>query len=240
MKSTALFRSVTGDANRFDSIVRVLAKYGLADWIRDWNLEFVKERFKLEDGRAIADMPQVERVRLAFTARLGLTLLLSFVALPVLAQKVNVDLDRDYAFGDIDSYLWTELDQGELSGSAHDRITATVEMELDAAGLSKAEPGDVPDVLVTYLTNTTELPVDADDRICSGVKDICKGKSQIAFPEGGFQKRVFRLQDHGVIRIWHGRILGQGAFLPPQLQCIEAYIIRSDQSRQFSDPVQKH
>jgi len=163
MKSTALFRSVTRNANRFDAIVRVLAKCGLADWIRDGNPEFVKERFNLEDGRSIADMPPVERVRLAFTARLGLTLLLSFVALPVLAQKVKVDLDRDYAFGDIDTYAWTELDRGELSGSAHDRITATVEKELDAAGLSKAEPGDVPDVLVTYLANTTELPVDADD-----------------------------------------------------------------------------
>ena len=47
MKSTALFRSVTRNANRFDAIVRVLARY----WIRDWNPEFVKECFKLEDGR---------------------------------------------------------------------------------------------------------------------------------------------------------------------------------------------
>lgn len=101
--------------------------------------------------------------RFAFTARLGLTLLLSFVALPVFAQKVEVNLDRDYAFGDIDTYAWTELDQGERLGSVHDRITTAVEKELNDAGLSKAEPGEVPDVLVTYIANTTELPGDSDD-----------------------------------------------------------------------------
>ena len=60
------------NAKRLDSIVRALAKYGLADWIRDWKPDLVKERFKSPEGKAIAEIPREECFRLAFT-ELGTT-----------------------------------------------------------------------------------------------------------------------------------------------------------------------
>ena len=66
MKSTAILPNMTRNAKRLDTIVRVLGKYGLADWIRDWNADFVKERFKSAEGKAISEIPHEERLRLAF------------------------------------------------------------------------------------------------------------------------------------------------------------------------------
>ena len=50
MKNPLRIPHLTKNAKRLDEIVRVLAKYGLADFIRDWNAEFVRERFKSREG----------------------------------------------------------------------------------------------------------------------------------------------------------------------------------------------
>jgi ubiquinone biosynthesis protein len=60
------------NAKRFETIVRTFAKYGLADWIRDWNPDFVKDYFKGVDGKPIAELSRQERIRLALT-ELGTT-----------------------------------------------------------------------------------------------------------------------------------------------------------------------
>lgn len=57
---------------RFDEIVRTLAKYGLADWVHEWNPEFVKGLFRTPDGQKISEMSPGVRLRLAFT-ELGTT-----------------------------------------------------------------------------------------------------------------------------------------------------------------------
>ena len=44
------------NAKRFETIIRTLARYGLADWVRDWNPDFVKDYFKGVDGRPIASV----------------------------------------------------------------------------------------------------------------------------------------------------------------------------------------
>ena len=48
--STLLLPNMTRNAKRFETIVRTLARYGLADWVRDWNPGFVKDY----SGRCIA------------------------------------------------------------------------------------------------------------------------------------------------------------------------------------------
>lgn len=48
---------------RFEEILRTLMKYGFADWVQDWNPDFVKGWFKARDGASITDMPAEIRLR---------------------------------------------------------------------------------------------------------------------------------------------------------------------------------
>ena len=68
----SVFPQLVRNRKRFDEIVRTLAKYGLADWVREWNPEFVKGQFRTPDGQKIAEMPPGVRLRLAFS-ELGTT-----------------------------------------------------------------------------------------------------------------------------------------------------------------------
>ena len=61
-----------GNVRRVDEIVRVLAKYGLADWVGDRTPGFIRRRFVTSDGVAVSDFPVEVRIRLALT-ELGTT-----------------------------------------------------------------------------------------------------------------------------------------------------------------------
>ena len=50
----------------------MLAKYGLADWVKGWNYSWIQDRIQSFDGQHIPDLKIEERVRLAFT-ELGTT-----------------------------------------------------------------------------------------------------------------------------------------------------------------------
>ena len=58
-----LYRNV----RRWTEIVSVLSKYGLADWLSRFNLDFVKDALRAPDGEALARLTQSARIRLAFT-----------------------------------------------------------------------------------------------------------------------------------------------------------------------------
>ncbi len=60
------------DPKRFEEIVRILAKYGLVDWLGKDLPEFIERRFTTQDGRPIRDLPSQVRIREAFT-ELGTT-----------------------------------------------------------------------------------------------------------------------------------------------------------------------
>lgn len=85
---------MTRNTKRLEAIVRVLARYGLADWIRDWSPEFIKKHFKSEDGKAIVDLPQAERIRLAFT-ELGTTFIKLGQVLSTRADLVGPELAKE-------------------------------------------------------------------------------------------------------------------------------------------------
>ena len=55
------------NVKRWTEIISVLSKYGLADWISRFNLEFVKDALKARDGEAIARHSREARIRLALT-----------------------------------------------------------------------------------------------------------------------------------------------------------------------------
>ncbi len=58
-----LYRNV----RRWTEIVGVLSKYGLADWMSRFNIDFIKDRLKAPDGEALARLTQAARIRLALT-----------------------------------------------------------------------------------------------------------------------------------------------------------------------------
>jgi ubiquinone biosynthesis protein len=59
-----VFPQLVRNRKRFDEIIRTLAKYGLADWVREWDPEFVKDRFRASEGRKISEMtPGVRLLR---------------------------------------------------------------------------------------------------------------------------------------------------------------------------------
>ena len=60
------------DRKRFEAIVRILAVYGLADWLGKELPSFVEKRLTTRDGRSISDMTTAQRIREAFT-ELGTT-----------------------------------------------------------------------------------------------------------------------------------------------------------------------
>jgi len=71
MKLTALTR-LERNVHRGGEIIGVLAKYGLAGWVKGLNFSWIQDRIKSIDGQHIPDLKVEERVRLAFT-ELGTT-----------------------------------------------------------------------------------------------------------------------------------------------------------------------
>ena len=57
---------------RFQEIIETLAKYGLADWLQNANIESINDYFKTSSGKDIRKFSKAERLRLALT-ELGTT-----------------------------------------------------------------------------------------------------------------------------------------------------------------------
>jgi ubiquinone biosynthesis protein len=64
MKIAALTR-LERNAHRAGEIISVLAKYGLADWFKDWDVAWIQERLQSSGGQHIPDLSVEERARLA-------------------------------------------------------------------------------------------------------------------------------------------------------------------------------
>ena len=58
---------VVRNARRWTEIVRILSRYGLADWISRLNVDFIKDHLKDVDGQALARQSAKRRIRLALT-----------------------------------------------------------------------------------------------------------------------------------------------------------------------------
>ena len=71
MKLSELKR-LESNVHRVQEIIGVLAKYGLADWVKGLNYQWIQDRIQSFDGQHIPDLKIEERVRLAFT-ELGTT-----------------------------------------------------------------------------------------------------------------------------------------------------------------------
>ena len=58
---------VVRNARRWTEIVRILSRYGLADWISRLNVDFIKDHLKDVEGQALARQSAEQRIRLALT-----------------------------------------------------------------------------------------------------------------------------------------------------------------------------
>ena len=93
MKFNALAR-IERNARRAGEILGVLAKYGLADWVKGWNYAWIQERIQSYDGQRIPDLKFEERVRLAFTD-LGTTFIKLGQVLSTRPDLVGTELARE-------------------------------------------------------------------------------------------------------------------------------------------------
>jgi ubiquinone biosynthesis protein len=95
MKFTALTR-LENNAQRVGEIVGVLAKYGLADWVKGWNYAWIQDRIQSFDGQHIPDLKIEERVRLALT-ELGTTFIKLGQVLSTRPDVVGVEMATELA-----------------------------------------------------------------------------------------------------------------------------------------------
>ena len=59
--------SLERNAVRLGTIIAVLAKYGLADWLSNVDYKWLRSKFKSFDGQRLTDLKTEERIRLALT-----------------------------------------------------------------------------------------------------------------------------------------------------------------------------
>jgi ubiquinone biosynthesis protein len=116
VKFNALAR-IERNARRAGEILGVLAKYGLADWVKDWNYSWIQERIQSCDGQSIPDLKLEERVRLAFT-ELGTTFIKLGQVLSTRPDLVGPDLARELA------HL-----QADVPADPPETVRATIEAE---------------------------------------------------------------------------------------------------------------
>ena len=95
MKFTALTR-LENNAQRVGEIIGVLAKYGLADWVKGWNYSWIQDRIRSFDGQHIPDLKVEERVRLALT-ELGTTFIKLGQVLSTRPDVVGVEMAGELA-----------------------------------------------------------------------------------------------------------------------------------------------
>jgi ubiquinone biosynthesis protein len=132
MKHTALTR-LERNVRRAGEIVGVLAKYGLADWVKDLDYHWIQERIKSLDGQRIPDLKIEERVRLAFT-ELGTTFIKLGQMLGTRPDLIGPEMARELA----------DL-QTAVPADPPDTVRATIEAEFGRPlGESFAQFSDAP------------------------------------------------------------------------------------------------
>src|ERR1035437_1735758 len=95
MKFAALTR-LEGNVHRVGEIIGVLAKYGLADWVKGLNYSWIQDRIQSVDGQHIPDLKIEERVRLACT-ELGTTFIKLGQVLSTRPDLVGPEMARELA-----------------------------------------------------------------------------------------------------------------------------------------------
>lgn len=106
------------NVKRFNEIIGVLAKYGLAEWFSDGTPGFIRRRFLTPDGERVKELPFNVRVRMALT-ELGTTFIKLGQMMSTRSDMVGPELAEELA----------SL-QADTPADPPDLVRATVEREL--------------------------------------------------------------------------------------------------------------
>lgn len=90
------FSHFSSNATRFREILAVFVKYGLANWVRKKDPEFIRGFFKTREGVSFADEPVPVRLRMAL-AELGTTFIKLGQILSTRADLIGPDMARELA-----------------------------------------------------------------------------------------------------------------------------------------------
>ena len=110
-----------GNVKRVDEIIRVLAKYGLADWVSDSTPGFIRRRFVTAEGAAVSDFALEVRIRLALT-ELGTTFIKLGQMVSTRADLVGPELAEELA-----------ALQADTPADPRDVVYAMIQTELGAS-----------------------------------------------------------------------------------------------------------
>ncbi|MEM8954083.1 MAG: AarF/ABC1/UbiB kinase family protein [Verrucomicrobiota bacterium] len=106
------------NAKRFEQIVRVLAKYGLADFLHERDPDFISRQLKSAEGEELSKFTRAERVRMAVT-ELGTTFIKLGQMLSTRADLIGPELASEL----------TQL-QANTPPDSWETVRATIESEL--------------------------------------------------------------------------------------------------------------
>lgn len=112
------FSQFSSNAFRFRTIVKVFAKYGLANWVREKDPEFIKGLFTNSEGVKLAGLPLAIRLRMALT-ELGPTFIKLGQMLSTRADLVGPDIAAELS----------KL-QSDTPPDSKEQVTLTLESEL--------------------------------------------------------------------------------------------------------------
>lgn len=112
------FPQLKRNALRFEQIVRVLAKYGLAEWVREGGPDFVQRILTNSEGEKLGGHSRSERIRMAL-AELGTTFIKLGQMLSTRPDLVGDDLARELI------HL-----QADTPTDSYESVRATIEHEL--------------------------------------------------------------------------------------------------------------
>jgi hypothetical protein len=90
---------------------------------------------------------------------LGTIAVLLLAALPVAAQKTQIDYDKTVDFGTYRSFAWFETRETSLEDASemlHSSVRNAIESTFAASGITEVGKDEDPDVFITYHTNATE------------------------------------------------------------------------------------
>lgn len=177
--------NIRSNVKRIDEIVRILARYGLADWVGDSTPDFIQRRFLTPEGGAVRDLPVEVRIRLALT-ELGTTFIKLGQMISTRADMAGPELATELAKLQAD----TPADPPELvRATITSELAATPEQlfaSFDYRALASAsvgqvhiaEMGDGAQVVVKVQHAGIEEKVRSDLTLLTSLAQLAENNSQ--------------------------------------------------------------
>jgi ubiquinone biosynthesis protein len=196
MKVTSLPR-YTRNAKRFEQIVRILAKYGLADWIESGDREFIRKLLVRREGEALT---RAERIRLALT-ELGTTFIKLGQMLSTRADLVGPDLAAELTKLQADTppdspATVRAMIEGELGRPLEDLFAEFDDSPVGSASIAQVHQATLPDgspVVVKVQHDGIEEKIRNDLDILTALAGFAEQHSaDIALYQPSATLKVFR------------------------------------------------